>query len=537
MKKISLYLFAVAALALTLTSCFKDDNNYNYSEINRLSAVENLERSYSVFQGEEVVIEPTVTFTVEGDHDITYSWVEDLNEDEPYSTSKTSTKLVYEGSVIGQHTLTLLITDNITGVTFVRNTTIDVKTVYKNGWLVLSDNGGRSVLSIVKMKSEKVDGTDVINYIGEEVDLIPDLGTGPIKLVEHWLSADADYNVMVGPIMVVQKDRTVEVNGESMLPEVYTDDEFEGVRPGGTWLTDAYLCLSSNYVLDSDGHLYSGLNALPSVPYTSGYTSLPLHNGARYSKIIPPAALENSPIILAIDADLNEIIGINVGGYASYDGTLNMTNAYDGKRVLLTGESEYDHTLFKDPGHKWERLYIASYSDMDYYEAPIISVLKNNSTGKYVMHKFLLDMTNYNREATSILTIDWEEEPWELESSVFDEFVDLAVCYHRNYCAVASANKLYMMDYYDAIPAKLAMTFDSPIKKIYAKDHDTYFSPSGPHIGVALANGDFVIVELNYDNPPASRELYRKGGFGDIVDVRFKWGSETASYYYQYIPF
>ena len=93
---------------------------------------------------------------------------------------------------------------------------------------------------------------------------------------------------------------------------------------------------------------------------------------------------------------------------------------------------------------------------------------------------------------------------------------------------MATGSDLWLYDYAEDIQIKIGSLGGRRITAIASKDinSDKY---GGGHLGVALDNGEFRVYEVKYnnENPEATflRELYRQQGFGNIVDVIFKYDS------------
>ena len=211
MKKIILWIVLVIT-AGTITSCL-DDNDFNYIEINDLKedengeTIQNFDSEYSPFQGEELLLAPTFTFTIDSiNPDVSYEWY--ING---IKTDVTTPTYRFSSDVIGIYEVTFTIVDNKTGVKFSANTRINVQSAYAKGWMILSEGAdGSSQLSFVKMKiATNENGNDSIYYVGEDHDFVPGLGSGPQKLLENFNYVDY-YNfgnsvVLNDEVIVMQK--------------------------------------------------------------------------------------------------------------------------------------------------------------------------------------------------------------------------------------------------------------------------------------------------------------------------------------------
>lgn len=100
----------------------------------------------------------------------------------------------------------------------------------------------------------------------------------------------------------------------------------------------------------------------------------------------------------------------------------------------------------------------------------------------------------------------------------------------RSYWWIASGNKLNIYNYWDKFIFNLASLpeFGSEIVGLAVKDYNTYYKTLNAHLAVALKSGEVYVFEVKYDNAEQTAELveiYHKGGFGEIVDIEYKFGS------------
>ena len=231
MKKITVYILLLLLLS-SICSCLDDKNNYDYTPINELKGtISNIEKNYSVGIDEDLVITPTFEFTIDKtDPDVSYEWRLDgelLNVKAPSYT--------FNSHKIGLFELTFSVIDNKTGVKYSASTDILVRSPYQRGWVVLSDVDGKSTLSFIKIKTlygvsetvniwgEKV-VRDSIAYHSVEKYLVKDLGTNPKGVFEH-LGYPSTFGQVetVYDELVVMQDRWVELNGNTLEREVYTE--------------------------------------------------------------------------------------------------------------------------------------------------------------------------------------------------------------------------------------------------------------------------------------------------------------------------
>lgn len=278
MKKLIIYsllLFIVTGFY----SCLDDKNNFDYKQVNELDGeILNIDiAGYEVNVGEELTISPTFKFTIDKENpDVSYEWYLDGKK-----LDVTTPSYTFSSDKYGIYELTYAVVDNKTGVKFSLSTKITVTSAYLKGWAILSDMNGRSALSFIKVKTVKKlyydsDGReaykDSIVYEEVEKDIIPDLGTEPLRLLEstgYWDLAYQDLNsgeeVLYDELVVMQGSKWVELNGNSLMKSVYTEEEFNGDIPDDFSPVDAVMTYSSKFLFNQNGYIYYNQRLLPMI--------------------------------------------------------------------------------------------------------------------------------------------------------------------------------------------------------------------------------------------------------------------------------
>ena len=151
MKKILTFIFIWATM-VGLSACLDDNNNYNYSEVNKLekAGIGGMRDEYFLVYQQELTITPTFEFTIDKENpDVSYEWRLDgvLLQNE---TNPSCTFSFEEGGV---HEVTYTVVDNKTGVKFSKSCTLKVRSPFARGWLVLTEDGQQSKLSFVGANS------------------------------------------------------------------------------------------------------------------------------------------------------------------------------------------------------------------------------------------------------------------------------------------------------------------------------------------------------------------------------------------------
>ena len=232
MRKLGIYAVIVVLVGV-VSSCLDDDNNYNYKQINEMQGgalnFENFNLDYSVIEGEELVLAPTFKFTIDSiTPDVSYEWY----VDKKLQTGETGPTYTFKAEKSGTYQVTFAVTDNKTGVQFGKSTTINVRSIYQRGWVILSDDGGRSVLHFIVPTTQRYQVTyggetftrDSLVYHIVKRDIISNLGSNPKGLMNNIGEMDynSEYGISVYDELVVKQDRWVELNGNTLEREVYT---------------------------------------------------------------------------------------------------------------------------------------------------------------------------------------------------------------------------------------------------------------------------------------------------------------------------
>lgn len=148
------------AVSLLLTySCAKDEGNYSYTELEKVSfSEEKSADAIFIRQGEAIKLAPEVAYQGNAD-DLSYQWFVYLNSASASyvqdSTLIATTKaLDYVVSpdvfVLGEnYKLTYKVTNNKTGISVFRFYQLAVQDLFTQGWIYLEDRNGKADLSMI----------------------------------------------------------------------------------------------------------------------------------------------------------------------------------------------------------------------------------------------------------------------------------------------------------------------------------------------------------------------------------------------------
>lgn len=547
MKKITVYIISLLLLS-SICSCLDDKNNYDYIPVNELKgSIKGIEKSYSVGINEDLVITPSFEFTIDKtDPDVSYEW----RLDEELLDVKTPS-YTFNSDKIGVFELTFSVIDNKTGVKFSASTNILVRSPYQRGWVILSDVDGKSMLSFIKIKTlygvsetVNINGEKVIRdsiaYHSVEKYLVKDLGNNPKGIIEH-LGYPSTFGQMetVYDELVVMQDRWVELNGNTLEREVYTEDEFYGDLPaGGFKPVEAAMSYSAKFIRDENGYIYMHMKPLANDFHVGAYMSIPLWNNTKFSALYPIQKFRdrNMDMVLALREEDNSLVIIRNGGEvtnSSSDPTIRENSKKDtGEVVELEGEDAKNFQNMRDESIVAMKTATVNY-DGDMMQAWAALVKGNDAS--YQLRYFRMKNKNWK-------LYDYYEN--DLTGLNNKEYTDMAVFEHKRYVVIAMGNELWYCQYVAGVAStpKLLHTFDKKVVDLSSNDIYLYYK-SGEYngqLGVALEDGSFFIygvvekgkaesglvdnaeIEQLYPNEESEKEGDNK--FGKIVDALYKIG-------------
>ncbi|MGJ1420275.1 PKD-like family lipoprotein [Sphingobacterium spiritivorum] len=141
-------------------SCKKDLGNYDYKEINDLT-IEGIDSDYRITVGQNIKIEPKLTFTQDPDfkeEDYSYEWIS-FNLALPQNEQR---KLVAETRIlnmpfpfgIGNYSLFYKVTEKSSGISWQKTFSLKVEGSFKGGWAFLSEVNNQSQLDFFEYNYE-----------------------------------------------------------------------------------------------------------------------------------------------------------------------------------------------------------------------------------------------------------------------------------------------------------------------------------------------------------------------------------------------
>lgn len=208
---------AILMTLLCMFSCYDDKGNYDYREMNDIEiTVLTTSSSYSL--GDKVVVNPELEFALGYEStDLAYEWTYD-----GHVIAQTK-NLEWVVDIIAQSKeLRLEVMDRATGISYFGSTIISISSTYvADGWVVLSEKDGNSMLTFMKRATENgvlkpVVTRDIYQLINGEP-----LGGQPSSVYPHWTEQWDGEDPGISWLWVAQKggQGAVDISGSSYQKE------------------------------------------------------------------------------------------------------------------------------------------------------------------------------------------------------------------------------------------------------------------------------------------------------------------------------
>lgn len=550
-----------------LCGCIEDDNNYDYIAVNELEKgwgdIRNFDITYSVIEGEELVLAPTFKFTIDSiSPDVTYAWY--LNKE--LLEGETGPTYTFKAEKSGRQEVTFAFKDNKSGVWFAKSTNVNVRSIYQRGWTILSDEGGRSVLHFIIPTTYKYETTfegetftrDSLVYHDVRRDVVPNLGSNPIGLFND-IGDNDYYNNREGVAwydeLVVKQDRWVELNGNTLEHEVYTDEEFYGDIPAEFSPVEASMSYSAKALRDENGLIY-WQNKVDAADFHAGaYLSVGLNNNMRFKRLFENYKFNNydTNVMLALTED-NSLVCISDMGNPQYGETAitENTSAKSGNVIFIDDYINEENRFSKIKKEVVDAFPVPydSWQDITSCKPFWTVILKDETTQEYELRYFGVEAND------RIMTASCEEYYYENSLGTISDYRGAACFAYKRYVVIADGSQLYYYQYgwddddkeYKGSRIKLGEPLPDNVKKLSAFDLNSYGQnyPHDGQLGVLLEDGSFYIycvqetkdedgkctaVSLKQQFP---NEVATDNNFGKVVDMLYKWGRSNDFFGYNF---
>jgi hypothetical protein len=270
---------------------------------------------------------------------------------------------------------------------------------------------------------------------------------------------------------------------------------------------------SANFVLFDNGEVYWKRNAqIMGGIHQEQFINIPMYfeGGSAFINSFVRNQPFNSSFIYMHDSGSNRF----VGSYTTTGG-----NDYIGGKIYITnGTTPPDGFVSLDNLGDYELVFSTDYSNSAYY----MNILKNKTSGEYLYQTYRLTQKYTALEATEHAQEVFAGSSLVRDNSVFHRL------YTSSYLFFSSGSRLY---YYDVNTKLVKLYHDfngGEITHIASDANDS-------SIGVLTKDGSFYICGLSNQilgdaNPGSIGILYDIHNLGDVVDMKWKWGS-----YYDFV--
>ena len=535
---------ACIALFLLLSGCYDDKGNYDYDPLNRIEIESfNVPRTY--YLGDKLEVKPVLNFAIDSIEDhLLFEWTI-LGNKKIYSHD-----LSYIADTLGNGNILLCIKDTVNNIEYTQYTDCNIKTEYEaEGYMILSKGANNeSLLSYIKLTSNpnysSKTGEGETNYYTckdyynvYHVTNNESMGRGPLKLLQHFRSANTENGSEVGAFWIFQEEPgCIDISGVSFQKDVTLASQFMDGMPAGFKAHDMVDMTWSTFVIGEDGTMY---NRKKETEY--------LFNSGLFL---------NNIVTFEEDGNIYPVSGKGVvhhryktAGYTLFhEKTLN-------RFLLMTDGSQQNGGQILSPGILGDNIYtpkdaarINDLGDMEMiccganrvsWGNRFYAILKAKD-GTFYSYTFDMGDTFFGR-SPDVEKVEQKELPAAAQttlSSIINgsskNLFNVGFANTENasgstngkqlldYVLITKDNELYLLERKSG-NIILYDSFDATITSIDTEAYNAWIA------GIGLENGEFHIMEMTnagYTKEHPRRMYSSETDFGGIVDIRFKNGAD-----------
>ncbi|SEM25952.1 PKD-like family protein [bacterium A37T11] len=493
-----LFLICVAGLQ----SCYKDKGNYDYTKLPEVQ-ISMTDAPANGYVGESYTYVPEVIFENPNDSVYYKYWWEytsSLNADGKPQVQE-GKKLNYIPTNTGRFGWQFCMQDTRNNVVTSGSLYITVTAAFNRGWLVLSNDNGRSVVSFIRPQwNTTPDGGKVREYV-PYIDLNKEqasLGTNPTGLYQALKSTGSI-------VLLKQESGPVWLNGNSFLPEVLLNDEFLGGSPAGFQLKDYTECSYLGVALAKDGRLFSRYMASTAGYYTDDIMNFPTEY---YGEIVHATSL----------IPLTPLVGV----FGLYD--------EQKKRVLwINNDYFFPNSVFPsvmsasgdylDFAHLDDkRILYCSTTSPALANAPLTTIYSKG--GQFYVQSA---QATFNRTAMQNVTLTVSKDKLFAGNDLITQNSKFFMLETRPYLFFAEKNNVY---WYDLNTETVHNIYTFPAgENVVAMGTN----PQESELGVTLENGTFATLDIANDQLYANHKIWETHGIpGKVIDLKYKFDNGTT---------
>lgn len=372
-----------------MQACYEDKGHYSYIEPNEITMDLGFVGDLQTYVGEEFYFRPKkVSWSRPQDSTNFKFWWEENNVVSAEGTPVvvcTGLELAFVPRESGRKTYTLCAQDTTTGLITSWVVPVNAQAVYENGWLVLTENNGKSELSLIRPGYE-IEGEVKRRVYTPFINIFEgrDLGSGPLKV--RFL-----YSSQASIVLVIQEDEPLWLNGLTMEPDVKLANEFVGGVPAGFRPKDFFENSRCGVVLDANGNVYTRNPDGSNVFYTSEFAPFPLRYKGEEVKV--ESLIRTDVNVVMYDREKGRLLWLASDYFSqcmmfeaaksNVPGFLDLSDMGDARVIFCSGYNEisagFPRTDFVLLYEKGGETYLQTWrSNYDNRQNPTLIVFDNN---------------------------------------------------------------------------------------------------------------------------------------------------------------
>ena len=497
-------LFYLLSLVIGMTACLDDKGNYDYVPLRNVNIkLDNY--AVNCFVRDTVEVHPKIDFLTDDSTDYSFEWQVD------YEVVSTDSVLRFVPTVAKNYECRFAVKDMRTAKVYSTTMTIVAATIYQEGFAILYEENGVSKLGHINVPTRLLEQEYSAYYDLYKEANGEDMGSGPVKLVQHffWNATNiCDHS----EVLVIQNggQGPVELNGNTNEKEVLTADEFiGGTLPENCRPVSAFYPFYMNVVLDDNGNIYTRYIRTPQEMgyHASMYNNVPVYiNGGYKIKDIIETEHQYIKHFLLYDELNGRLLQVYCGYYTTaeeyYD--LNYAGVYPSGYIPVNDFGDY------------ELVYGSAYGGVVQGSTKYVLILKNGEDWK-------IETFGVASNAKGTITLDALDECKDFSGKTNGYVTDESVYWmlkSRTYLFFSGGVDNSELYYYD-----LGTGESHHYASLGGRIVSIHPVVENNELGVGLENGTFVLFDVSETVLASGQsvELYRKDGFGRIVDVIYKY--------------
>ena len=510
MSKHMSYRVLIGMLGVVLfTSCYEDKGNYDYTPVENVYIGE-MASKYTLGFGDTLKINPKCISLVDTTEIAGWDCLWKISQGKVIGNQL---NLSYVTDTIGNFTAFLQITNPQTGLSYVKEFLLNITSPYNMGWMILSKRPDKTVLDFVSPETREIEGVKQQVYklrenVYEKENPGEILEGEPVGICEHWLGNGDGAEVM---LMLNGGKGSLELNGENMIREVYTRDEFLNADwPSADFkIRDAWHGNWGSYIVSEKGELYARKNISNAAFQAGSILNVPVYytKGLDVTTIIPCNSYE-SGFLLIFDQANNRFLGINDDSRSA------------GKISELAPKGNWPSGYFPLNGLGEDRKLVhAEFFDCDYYGVSVCCFIEDTDGHIYVQEF-----------RTDDVLATWDMKKYEIPGGMLNKDSQISVLSRLPYLFFsggAEGKELFCFDrsHLSQEPVRLT-TFPDKISSVAYNYGKSGYYNTNTEVAVGTEGGEFKVLKISDGIWSGSPEwIFSASDLGAIREIQYKLNS------------